>query len=235
MLNNDEIKGMNKPVVAVVDDEPDILELVSIHLEKNGFIALGFNDANELFKLLEKKNPDLIILDLMLPDIDGFEVCKFLRSRQEYKDIPIIMLTARSEEADKVTGLEIGADDYITKPFSPREMIARVKAVLRRGAKHKEDIIHINNDFYINIAKYEVVFDGETVRLTTSEFKILQQIASRPGWVFSREQILNNLGVNEKGVIDRTVDVHIKNIREKLGEAGKFIKNVRGVGYKLEV
>ncbi len=223
-----------KKTVAVVDDEPDILELVSLHLARNGFEPLGFNDAKALLKHLDNEIPDLIILDLMLPDMDGFELCKYLRQRDIFSHIPIIMLTARSDEADKIIGLEIGADDYITKPFSPREMVARVKAVLRRGRTQSDDFIEIGKILKINLQKFEVVVDDVKIELTTTEFKILRMFSEHNGWVFSREQILDKLGVNEKGVLDRTVDVHIKNLREKLGTAGKYIKNIRGIGYKLE-
>ena len=223
-----------KRTIAVVDDEPDILELISIQLDKNGFKPVTFNDAHELFKFLENEIPDLLILDLMLPDMDGFEVCKYLRARNEYTNLPIIMLTARSEETDKILGLEIGADDYITKPFSPRELIARIKAVLRRGRTIDDTFITINDDFKINFQKFEVIFHDKIIDLTTTEFKIIRMLAEHKGWVFSREQILDNLGLNEKGVIDRTIDVHIKNLREKLGSGGKYIKNIRGIGYKLE-
>jgi two-component system phosphate regulon response regulator PhoB/two-component system alkaline phosphatase synthesis response regulator PhoP len=231
----DDIRKIKKQAVAVVDDEPDILELVTLHLERNGFAPVKFKDASELLEYLKTHKPELIILDLMLPDMDGFEVCKYLRARNEYAGIPIIMLTARDDEADKITGLEIGADDYITKPFSPRELIARIKAVLRRGRAIKDDALTIGDSLTIDILKFEVFSDGSKIELTTTEFKILRMLAERKGWVFSREQILDNLGVNDKGVLDRTVDVHIKNLREKLGDSGKYIKNVRGIGYKLEI
>jgi DNA-binding response OmpR family regulator len=210
------------------------LELLSVQLKRNGFNPVGFSDASNLFIYLERAIPELIILDLMLPDMDGFEVCKYLRGKKEYAHIPVIMLTARSAETDKITGLEIGADDYITKPFSTRELIARIKAVLRRGKIQEGNILEIGNTLHVNLQKFEVISGGEKVELTTTEFKILSMFVKRQGWVFSREQILDNLGVNDKGVLDRTVDVHIKNIREKLGKAGKYIKNIRGIGYKLE-
>jgi two-component system phosphate regulon response regulator PhoB/two-component system alkaline phosphatase synthesis response regulator PhoP len=185
---------------------------------------------------LPKELPDLIILDLMLPDADGFDVCKQLRANSQYKDIPIIMLTAKSEEMDRVLGLEFGADDYVVKPFSPRELVARVKAILRRGTSTatEQSIIEIGDSLSIDTQKYEVKVQNTTVNLTSTEFKLLYLLAKRPGWVYSRNQILDYLWGNDKIVIDRTIDVHIRNLRDKLGIAGKMIKNVRGVGYKLE-
>ncbi|MFW5663306.1 MAG: winged helix-turn-helix domain-containing protein, partial [Bacteroidota bacterium] len=149
--------------------------------------------------------------------------------------IPVIMLTARSDEMDKIIGLELGADDYVTKPFSPRELLARVKAVLRREEKiHKSQKVRIGEILEVDLQKYEINVDGRKVDLTSTEFRILKLLSERKGWVYARDQILDYLGVQDKGVLDRTVDVHIKNLREKLGPAGKFIKNIRGVGYKLE-
>lgn len=225
---------MNK-LIAIVDDEEDIAELVSVNLKKSGFNTEVFYDANSFTNFIEQKRPDLIILDLMLPDADGFEICRYLKKDEVLSDIPIIMLTARDEESDKVLGLELGADDYVTKPFSPRELVARVKAVLRRK-EHKEEArkIEIGDVLVMDLEKYEVTIKGEKVELTPTEFRILQLLASRKSWVFTRNQILNYLWSDEKFVLDRTVDVHIRNLREKLGEAGKLIKSVRGIGYKIE-
>lgn len=225
-----------KKVIAVIDDEPDILELVSLHLEKSGFKTDKFLDAESFFRYLRSNTPDLIILDLMLPDADGVEICKYLKGEKEFASIPIIMLTAKAEEADKVLGLEIGADDYVTKPFSPRELIARVKAVLRRRKldEKENEIIKIKDILKIDIKKFAVYVNDKKVELTPTEFKILKCLAEKKGWVFSREKILDYLWGEERAVLDRTIDVHIKNLREKLGKAGKFIKNVRGVGYKIE-
>ena len=221
--------------IAILDDEPDIVELVSLHLEKAGFKAEGFLDAEKFFEFLEKTKPDLIILDLMLPDADGFEICKYLKAKEELTSIPVIMLTAKDEESDKILGLELGADDYVTKPFSPKELVARVKAVLRRQiSREKVKTITIGKNLVLNSEKYEVWVDKKKIPLTSTEFKILRLLASKKGWVFTREQILDNLWGHEKIVLDRTIDVHIKNLREKLGRAARFIKNIRGVGYKLE-
>ncbi len=227
-----------KNLIAVIDDEPDILDLVSLHLKKSGFDVAEFLDAEKFLRSLPHKTPDLIVLDLMLPDIDGIEVCKLLKKDPKYAPIPIIILTARVEETDRVLGLELGADDYITKPFSPRELVARVKAVLRRAKDIKKDkdvgYIEIGQKLLIDLNKYEVYVDGKKIDLTPTEFKILRLLAMNKGWVFSREKILNEVWGSEKDVLDRTVDVHIKNLREKLGKMGKYIKNIRGVGYKLE-
>ena len=225
---------MNK-LILIVDDEPDILELVSLHLKKANFETKGVENAGALFDFLNSHTPDLIILDLMLPDADGFDVCKQLKKEDKFSSIPIIMLTAKGEETDKVVGLELGADDYITKPFSPKELVARVKAVLRRNKQTQETKrIQIGDKLVIDPEKYQVYVDGKNIELTSTEFRLLYLLSSKKGWVFTREQILDYLWGNEKIVLDRTVDVHIKHLREKLGAAGKLIKNIRGIGYKLE-
>lgn len=229
------IKSGSSKLIAVVDDEPDILELVTIHLQRAGYKVKTFENGEDLFKFIKTGDPDLVVLDLMLPDSDGYEICKYLKKDDKYKNIPVIMLTARSDEMDKILGLELGADDYVTKPFSPRELVARVKAVLRRDEKTIEtNKLKIGDNVEIDLQKYETIVDGNRIELTSTEFRILRLLADRKSWVYSREQILEHLGVHEKGVLDRTVDVHIKNLREKLGESGKRIKNIRGVGYKIE-
>jgi len=222
-------------LIAIIDDEPDIVELVSINLKKAGFDTRGFANLESFLSFLTKHTPDLVILDLMLPDADGFEICKYLKQKDRLASIPIIMLTAKAEETDKILGLELGADDYVTKPFSPRELVARVKVALRRQT-HKEDTkkIDIGRILTIDLEKFEVRVEGKRVDLTTTEFKILQLLSSKQGWVFSRDKILDYLWGREKAVLDRTVDVHVKNLRDKLGAAAAFIKNMRGIGYKLE-
>lgn len=221
--------------IAIVDDEPDIVKLVAVHLEKAGFNVRGFGHAQGVLTFLDSHIPDLIILDLMLPDTDGIEVCKKIRMSTQFSEIPIIMLTARGDETDKVLGLELGADDYVTKPFSPKELVARVKAVLRRKT-HREATrkIAIADMVVLDPDKYEVTVAGKKIELTPTEFRILKLLSSRQGWVFSREQILDYLWGHEKMVVYRTVDVHIKNLRDKLGKGAFLIKNIRGVGYKLE-
>jgi len=224
-----------KKTIAIIDDEPDIVDLISLHLKKAGFDAREFLNAEDFFDFIGKDVPDLILLDLMLPDADGFEICKYLRRKDEFISVPIIMLSAKGEETDKVLGLELGADDYVTKPFSPKELVARVKAVLRRQGK--EEIlnkIEIGDLLTIFPEKHEAFVEGNKVDLTSTEFKILTLLASKKGWVFTRNQILDYLWGQEKAVLDRTVDVHIKHLREKLGKQASLIKNIRGVGYKLE-
>ena len=222
-------------LIAIIEDEPDIVELISLHLKKTGFRVEGFGGGEVFLKFLNKQIPDLIILDLMLPDADGLELCKSLKKKDELAAIPIIMVTAKGEEMDKVLGLELGADDYVTKPFSPKELMARVKAVLRRKRKQETaKIIEVGNILTINAEKFEIRVEGEKIELTSTEFRILELLASSKGFVFTRDKILDHLWGNEKLVLDRTVDVHIKNLREKLGKAKKFVKNIRGIGYKVE-
>ncbi|HDP24637.1 MAG TPA: response regulator transcription factor [Deltaproteobacteria bacterium] len=221
-------------MIAVIDDEPDILSLVSLHLKRSSFSVETFPDAHSFLAFLQRKTPDLIILDLMLPDENGFEVCRRLKSDANLSSIPIIMLTAKTQEEDTVTGLEIGADDYMTKPFSPRELVARVKALLRRTAPSAQGTITLRNGLVIDPESFQVRLNENTIELTLVEFRILHLLASKQNKVFTREVILDHLWGNEKAVLDRTVDVHIKNVRDKLGPAGDCIKNVRGVGYKVE-
>lgn len=230
-------KTKDKKTVFVVEDEPDILALIAINLQKSGFDVEKYSEAGPMLKTLKKRVPDLIILDLMLPDHDGLDICKSLKNSDTYSGIPIIMVTAKTEEFDVVLGLELGADDYIPKPFSPRELVARVKAVLRRHIpqkEHGEKQIAVGDLVTIDVTKYEVRVQDEKIQLTSTEFMILKMLSEKPGWVYSREKILDLLWGDEKDVFDRTVDVHIKNLRDKLGTAGSLIKNVRGVGYKIE-
>lgn len=222
----------------MVEDEPDIRELIAINLGKAGYEVERFDRSATMLMTLDKRRPALILLDLMLPDQDGMDVCKSLKNSKRFGDIPIIMVTAKTEEVDVVLGLELGADDYIPKPFSPRELVARVKAVLRRGQQPVEPLMEkiiIGDVLTIDPGKFEVQVNGHKIQLTTTEFSILKILAEKQGWVYSREKILDLLWGDEKDVFDRTVDVHIKNLRDKLGEAGKLIKNIRGVGYKLEI
>ena len=224
-----------KELIAIVDDEPDILELVSLHLQRAGFRTNGFLKAENFLNFIKIEHPDLVVLDLMLPDADGLEICKELKKQAEYSHIPIIMLTAKGEETDKILGLELGADDYVTKPFSPKELVARVKAVLRRQKKEEEPAkLEVGDILTILPEKHEVYVGKKKIDLTSTEFKILHLLSSKRGWVFTRDQILDYLWGQEKAVVDRTVDVHIKHLREKLGKASRLIRNIRGVGYKLE-
>lgn len=227
-------------LIAIVEDEQDIRELVVLSLSRSGFRTAGHENGSSFLRDVSRTKPDLLILDLMLPDTDGLDICRFVRSSESLCRIPIIMLTAKSGESDKVVGLELGADDYVTKPFSARELVARVRAVLRRGsasaAEHGDaaPTLRVGDAVLIDPLKYEVTVNGKPVRLTTTEFRILKLLAEKKRRVFSREQLLDYLWGHDKAVLDRTIDVHIKNLREKLGTFGACIRNVRGVGYKLE-
>jgi two-component system phosphate regulon response regulator PhoB len=225
-----------KEKIIVVDDEKDILELVRYNLDKEGYKIVCVDTGEKAIAEAKKKNADLMILDLMLPGIDGFELCKILKNDPATRDILIIMLTAKGEEADIVTGLELGADDYITKPFSPRVLLARIKAVLRRRIKSdfdEQSLVKIK-DIIINPGRHEVTIGGKPVELTYTEFRILQFLASRPGWVFTRYQIIDGIRGSEYAVTDRSVDVQIAGLRKKLGKHGKYIETIRGVGYRFK-
>lgn len=228
-----------KKSIFIVDDESDIMELLKVNLEKNGYTVKGFKDGESLLNHIKQKYlPDLFILDIMLPGMDGIEIAKQLKYNKETTNIPIIFLSARNEDIDRITGLEIGGDDYITKPFNVRELVARVKAVLRRDIRTElpqGDIIKIKDILIIDPNKFEVTVKGRRIELTTTEFRILYILAQKPGWVFSREKLLSELWGNEKVVIDRTIDVHIRNLRDKLKDASKLIQNIRGVGYKIDI
>jgi len=223
-------------LIAVVDDEVDITRLVALHLKKAQFKVKEFHDAGSFLGFFTTDSPDLLILDLMLPDADGIEVCRFMKRDERLASVPIIMLTAKAEETDRIVGLELGADDYVTKPFSPKELVARVKAVLRRRERFDgAEKLVIGDAVVMDLKRYVVSVEGKKIELTNTEFKILQLLATRKGWVHTRDSILEHLWGNEKYVIDRTVDVHIRHLREKMGDWGRIIKNVRGVGYKLEL
>lgn len=223
-------------LIAAVDDEEDIRELLSIGLSKEGYIVKTFEDGKNFEKYLEKETPDAILLDIMLSDTDGIEMLKYLKSNERTKSIPVIMLTAKTDESDKIVGLELGADDYITKPFSLKELAARIKAILRRNDIEKDDsqIIKVGKNVVIDLLKHQVLLDGKDVKLSSTEFNIIVILAEHKGWVISRDKLIRRLWGNEKIVIPRTIDVHIKKIREKLGKSGEMIKTLRGVGYKIE-
>lgn len=226
---------MAKEKVLVIEDEEDILELISYNLGKEGYQVLRVMSGEDGLKTAREKQPSLIILDLMLPGIDGLEVCKILKHDTKTQHIPIVMLTAKGEEADVVTGLELGADDYITKPFSPKILIARVRGILRRRTQDSQaatGTIQVH-DIVIHPGRHEVTVGGKLVELTLTEFQILQFLARHPGWVFTRYQIVNEIRGDEIIVTDRSVDVQIVGLRKKLGSAGKYIETVRGVGYKF--
>ncbi len=224
---------MAKHTVLVIDDAKDLIELVRFNLEKSAFDVLSASDGRSGLTIASEHAPDLILLDLMMPGMDGLEVCRHLREDPRTRHIPIVMLTARAEEADRIVGLELGADDYVTKPFSPRELVARVKAILRRTAAPPSPQVIRQGDLTIDVARHEVHFKGAPVFLTATQFRILQFLASQPGRVVSRERIIDAALSGDSSVYDRTIDVHITSIRKKLGPGGDCIQTVRGCGYKL--
>jgi len=225
---------MNKGTILVIDDEKDLLELVQYNLQKERFDVITTSDGASGLEVAMKHRPDVIVLDLMMPGMDGLEVCRELRADSRTARIPIIMLTARATEADRVVGLEMGADDYVTKPFSPRELVARVKAILRRSTMQEEpqEVIR-HGGVVIDVKRHEVTADGIPVTLTATEFRILQFMASRPGRVLSRDEIIDAALGRDAAVFDRTIDVHMTSIRRKLGKHGDQIETVRGFGYKF--
>jgi DNA-binding response OmpR family regulator len=219
------------PKVLVVDDEPNIIELVKLYLEREGYQVETAACGHDALSMLGTSKPDIIVLDLMLPDIDGFEVCRQIRSRS---DIPILMLTARKEDIDKIIGLELGADDYATKPFNPRELVARVKAILRRyqtGLK-PGDMIEVA-DLRIDLSRHEVIHNGQLINLRTKEFTLLTALAQNPGIVLSREKLIEMVWGYDYYGETRTVDVHINHLRDKIAKSKACIETLRGAGYKL--
>jgi two-component system phosphate regulon response regulator PhoB len=230
---------MARETVLVVDDEEDILELVRYNLEKEGYSVVGVTTGEDALAATRMKMPDVLVLDLMLPGVDGLEVCRRLKDDLTTRQIPIIMLTAKGSEADIVTGLELGAADYVTKPFSPRVLTARIRAVLRRDtAAAEEDAAVRVRDLVIHPGRHQVLVRDVPAELTATEFRILLYLARRPGWVFTRQQIVDaaqgdDAYVSDRYVTDRSVDVHIVSLRRKLGSCGSYIETVRGVGYRL--
>ena len=226
---------MAKEHILVVDDEEDILELLTYNLTREGYHVTGALTGEDALKKIRSAVFDLIVLDLMLPGIDGLEVTKRLKNDPKTRDIPILMLTAKGEEADIVTGLELGADDYITKPFSPRILLARIRAALRRKSEKPVDesaIIRIR-ELEIDPGRRSVVVGGKPIELTYTEFQVLLILAKRPGWVFTRSQIVDAVRGSDYPVTDRSVDVQIVGLRKKLEPFGKYIETVRGVGYRF--
>jgi two-component system phosphate regulon response regulator PhoB len=227
---------MPKEKVLVVDDEEDILELIRYNLTREGYHVTGVASGEQALKTIQFDSPDLILLDLMLPGIDGLEVARRIKGSPRSRTIPIVMLTAKGEEADVVAGLELGADDYLTKPFSPRILQARIKAVLRRKMDRAEDphrVITVNG-MVIHPGRRSVTINDQPVDLTYTEFQVLYFLASRPGWVFTRSQIVDAVRGEDYPVTDRAVDVQIVGLRKKLGAAGASIETVRGVGYRFK-
>ncbi len=226
---------MARSTVLVIDDEKDLIELVCYNLEKEGFQVKGALDGESGLALAARELPDIILVDLMLPGTDGLEVFRMLRSQSKTAHIPVIMLTAKSAESDRIVGLELGADDYVTKPSSRRELAARVKAVLRRTSPQKmpSEIIHYG-ELTINLTRHEVSCGQTPVTLTPTEFRLLQFIANHPGRVFSRAQLIDGVLGGEISVMNRTIDVHITGLRRKLKTCAKWIETVRGFGYRFK-
>ena len=219
------------PKILVVDDEPHIIELAKLYLEREGYEVEGAADGGDALSRQSAGNPDLIVLDLMLPDIDGYEVCRQIRTKS---DVPILMLTARKEDIDKIVGLELGADDYLTKPFNPRELVARVRAILRRyqtGLK-PSDTMEVGR-LRIDLPRHEVTIGDQPVKLRTKEFALLATFAQNLGIVLSREKLLELVWGFDYYGESRTVDVHVNHLREKIAGSGAQIETVRGTGYKL--
>jgi len=220
--------------ILIIEDEKDILDLVEYHLKQSGFQVLTADDGGAGLKLAVKKRPNLIILDLMLPGMDGKDVCRSLKSNPVTQTIPVLMLTAKAEELDRVIGFELGADDYVTKPFSPRELVLRIKAILRRKALDTGDMKVIQiGDLLIDIDRHSVSIKDRPISLTSTEFKLLVELASKRGRVQTRQTLLDSVwGTNCEGY-DRTVDTHIRRLREKLGDMAGYIETLRGFGYRF--
>lgn len=228
---------MSKPRVLVIEDEADIRELIRYNLEQEGFKVREAGTGEEGLTSARKKKPDIILLDLMLPGMQGLEVCRRLRAMSETEDTPMIMVSAKGEEPDIVAGLEMGADDYITKPFSTREMVARVRSVLRRGIAARDEgqrAIAEVGPLEVDPSRHEARLDGEALQLTLAEFNLLQSLVGSPGRVFTRAQLIRNITGGDTHIVERNIDVHVRALRKKLGPHGDLIKTVRGVGYKIE-
>jgi len=223
-------------LIAIIEDEIDIADMLSYHLRREGFEVISASTGDAGMNLVRKQKPDLVLLDLMLPNKDGLQICREMKANPALQQIPVIMVSAKSEESDIVLGLGMEADDYITKPFSPRELVARVKTVLRRNPKDGGSQLseRIEQDgLIIDTSKHKVTWQGDEVKLTATEFRLLHYLASHPGRVFSREQLLNQTVGENIVVVDRNVDVHIRAIRKKLGETD-MVETIRGVGYRFK-
>ncbi len=227
---------MSEPLILVVEDDRNLAKLLKYNLEKASYKCFLAESGEDALQLLAEKDVDLVLLDIMLPGIDGFEVCRKIRQHQLYRDLPIVMLTAKGEEIDKVLGFELGIDDYVVKPFSPRELNLRIRAILKRDRRGKRDVREVMkcNGLEVDIARHSVKLDGKEVTLTLMEFKLLVVLLKRRGQAQSRETLLSDVWDVDKNINTRTIDTHITRLREKLGKTGKLIKTVRGLGYKLE-
>jgi two-component system alkaline phosphatase synthesis response regulator PhoP len=219
--------------ILLVDDEPDILEFISYNLKKEGFEVFTSTNGKDAIQIARQEKPGLIILDVMMPDLDGIETCRVIRETPELKEVLVAFLTARNEDYSQIAGFDAGADDYINKPIKPRVLVSRVKALLRRAGKigGGEDVLEVNG-FVIDREKYLIVKDNRQINLPKKEFELIALLASKPGKVFTREDILKSVWGDDVVVGDRTIDVHIRKLREKLGD--NFIRTIKGVGYKFE-
>jgi len=226
---------MTKPTLLAVEDEEDILEVLRYNLEQEGYRVVGALSGEEAQRLIRSEPPDLILLDLMLPGLGGLDLCRILKQNEKTRHIPIIMLTAKSEEADVVAGLEMGAEDYVTKPFSPRVLTARVRTVLRRRQSAPEggDTTLNLDGLYLHLGRHEVTVNGDPVNLTLTEFRILHHLARHPGWVYTRSQIVDAVRGEGYAITDRAIDVQVVGLRKKLGDKGALIETVRGIGYRF--
>ncbi len=227
---------MSKRKILIIEDEPDILEVLSYNLRREGFEILASTDGGQGLAMVKREKPDLVLLDLMLPGMDGVEICTAIKNHSDTRNTLVIVVTAKGEESDIVLGLGVGADDYISKPFSPKELVARVKAVLRRGVlmetQAPQETVKLG-ELVIDSVKYRVSYAGREIKLTATEFRILQYLASHPGRVFTREQLLNHALGDDVVVVDRNIDVHVRGIRKKLDVEPSPIETIRGVGYRM--
>jgi two-component system, OmpR family, alkaline phosphatase synthesis response regulator PhoP len=228
---------MTRERILVVDDEEDLLELVNYNLTKEGYRVECVSSGEEALAAARQNLPELIVLDLLLPSVDGLEICRLLKADSRTSHIPILMLTAKSEESDVVAGLELGADDYVTKPFSPRVLLARIRSLLRRAkikeASDQQGTIRIH-ELAIHSGRHEVLLAGEPIELTYTEFRLLQFLARKPGWAFTRMQIVDAVKGEDYPVTERSVDVQVAGLRKKMGDFGHYIETVRGVGYRFK-
>ncbi len=227
---------MQKESILVIEDDEDILNLLTFNLESAGYEVTTSTDGYEGLNLLKSREPDLVVLDIMLPGLDGFEICKELKRKKETASIPVVMLTARGEEVDRIVGLELGADDYVVKPFSPRELLLRIKGILGRSQTVKKDETRSQwqkDGLLVDMEAHKVTVDDEEVELTATEFKLLSELVNRQGRVHTRDQLLNRVWGYEFEGYARTVDTHIRRLRQKLGPYAAFVETVRGVGYRF--
>ena len=228
---------MTKTKIAVIEDDRDINELIAYNLQKEGYQTIRAYDGGQGLFLVQKERPELVLLDLMLPGMDGLEICRSLKGSSDTKNIPIIMITAKGDESDVIVGLQMGADDYLTKPFSVKVLLARIKAVIRRGlssVKVEDEAVRDLSGLIIDLSKHKVSFQGRPIVLTTIEFAILEFLSRSPGRVYTRNQILDNVWKEGKFIIDRAVDVHVRGLRKKLDKASDYIETVRGIGYRFK-